>query len=191
MSAPIHLHRAVIICGGIASGKSSLARSIAVRLAYVTVSFGGLVSDSAVERGVPVSRGALQELGAQMISSMGVHSLVQAALHRAKAADGGDVVIEGVRHPSVLLELRTIADLSVSVFLKLDQRRRYERFALKDTDDPSISREEFTTFDNHPVEAETPELEPLADIVIDAAMAAGSVRDQVLEALASRGFFHN
>lgn len=186
MTAGIRLGRVVVISGGIASGKSTVARNIAARLGYIPVSFGALVQRRAIEQGLPVSREVLQDLGAQMISSMGPPGLVHAALDQAGVPGGGHVVFDGVRHVSVLAGIRAIAEEAICVFLSLDQRLRHQRFVLKDPSSPPISLDEFAAFDGHPVEAETSELKPLADLVVDATTSVETVCDRILEALASR-----
>src|SRR6266496_3299124 len=67
VTADIHLARAIVISGGIASGKTTVARIVAARSGYIFVSFGALVQARAIEQGLPASREVLQDLGARMI----------------------------------------------------------------------------------------------------------------------------
>lgn len=127
---------AILMSGSLGGGKSSAGQVVATKLGLPRLSFGSLVRDTAARRGLePDDRAALQELGEQMLVSLGPDGLVDQLVGDI---DGG-AVIEGVRHITVLDALLSRYPQTVHVHLvasadELERRwgRRFETLSLRE-----------------------------------------------------------
>jgi dephospho-CoA kinase len=151
----------VCLSGEIASGKTTVAQALAEQLSDVAVrSFGDVVRNRARSQGKPLDRATLQATGLELVAA-GWKSFVDALLEDVSPSVSV-LVVEGIRHREAIEELqrRFSGDSFVTVFLKLEpaaQRNRLER------------RGESLAGRDHAIEASLPEVEALADLVIDGA----------------------
>lgn len=153
--------RAVVcLAGEIAAGKSTLAHELVREFPGSAVrAFGDIVRRRAREEGRGQDRGALQELGAELIAQ-GWSSFVDMLLEGAEVAVDGILVIDGVRHLEAVEEIRRrFPDAPVQVvFLRIDRDMSRARLAERDG--------EVAGYD-HAVEADVRRLEVMADRCID------------------------
>ena len=166
MSQSIDMKAAIVICGKMGSGKSTVAAFLASKLSVQVVSFGKYIRHIAKRSGRPTTRSFLQELGDSLYQKKGASGLLQGALEVAGIDQGETVVIDGVRHAEVLAEIRRRAGKSIAVYLDADQKERYQRRRSQAAD--ALSPEEFQVLECHAVEAEISDLGRLCDFVIDA-----------------------
>ena len=83
-------------------------------------------------------------------------------------SESDSIIIEGVRHKTILKEINNLADHVISVFVEADQKTRYERcINRKKYSDEVKSYQYFQILDNHSVELEIESLKTLCDIIID------------------------
>ena len=157
---------AIVICGQIGSGKSTVTTFLASKLSVQVVSFGKYIRHLAQRSGRQGTRNTLQDLGDSLYQKIGASGLLQGALEIAGIDDDEIVVFDGVRHAEVLAEIRRRAGKTVAIYLDVGQEERYQRRRSQVGD--GLSPEEFRAFDSHPVEVEVSDLVDLCDFVIDA-----------------------
>src|SRR6266852_1814791 len=92
-------------CGPIGSGKSSVSRAFAQVIGSAWNSFGATVREIAAERGLPLNRESLQEIGAAEVSKNRI-TFCRRVIDRAGADPRQGIVIDGLRHIDILEELR-------------------------------------------------------------------------------------
>jgi adenylate kinase family enzyme len=146
----------IALSGGMASGKSTVAAVLASQYAFTARSFGQLVREEAQRRGLGEERQTLQDLGQSMFATLGAAAFVDELLRGSVEP----VVIDGVRHMSVLTALRERLPGLVAGYLAsptgvLDQRWRDRGDAV-----------ERATAGSHRVEHELDELRMAADVVL-------------------------
>jgi dephospho-CoA kinase len=97
------------LAGAQSSGKTTLARAVAIRTGAAYVGFGDLVRAEAARRGIGGSREELQELGQTLLDELGALLFCKRALGVAAVSrEVRPVAWDGVRHPEVLEALREL-----------------------------------------------------------------------------------
>ena len=162
---------AIGLAGGVGSGKSTVAKSLAATVAGQVVSFGDYIRHLASALGEPTDRSNLQRIGQQRVEA-GASEFLNAFLIWASPEPGVPLIIDGVRHIAVHEALRKWAALSdidyTLIVLDTSAQARADRRHNGDV-------REIVTVDGHPVENEAiARLPDLADIVID---GSGSIDD--------------
>ena len=149
--------RTLALAGDMGSGKSTVAEALAATHGFALRSFGEVVREEARSRGFdPTRRQVLQDLGQELFTAIGAGGLVDRVLIPASS----QLVIDGVRHLEVLLELRArIPDL-VFVFLSAADESLDDRWTERGDE---AERAESA---RHVVEAEVTDLRSMADYVI-------------------------
>ena len=94
------------VAGQIGSGKTSVARILKDFTLGSMVSFSRVISDLASAQGMTPSRDILQTIGANIVKES-PEQFCKAVLHQARWS-GGDLVIDGLRHPSIASTLRSL-----------------------------------------------------------------------------------
>jgi adenylylsulfate kinase-like enzyme len=167
----------VFLCGPIGAGKSTIAAHTATDLDLPLLAFGDVIRREAASRELPPERGVLQDLGAQLHGQVGAIGLVDLLLER----NDRPCVVEGIRHVSVLQELRNRLPESITVFVDADpqtsQDRAQARLRTEDRDTDIAAAQ------GHEVESETVQLRDLADLLID---TTTTTPDQAAQAIADR-----
>ena len=157
---------AIVICGRIGSGKSTVSTMLASDLSIQVVSFGDYVREMARRGGRPDTRSSLQNLGDCLYRQLGASGLLQGTLEMAGIANDETGIFDGVRHIDVLSEIRRRAGKTVAIYLDVSPEVRYQR--RRSQGDSDLSWEEFEAIDSHSVEGEIGALAELCDFVIDA-----------------------
>ena len=103
---------ALAIAGGIASGKTSLAKALSERLAWPRASFGDCVREVAAEQGLGTLRETLQAVGEALIAA-GWDSFCRRTLCEGGWRPGGPVIVDGIRHVEAIDHLRAVLHLSL------------------------------------------------------------------------------
>ena len=155
---------AVVIIGKICSGKSTLAKALAVDNSFTIVSFGAFVKHLCVEKGIEPTRKNKQNLGEKLVRENPSFFLLKATEFSLKANSTMPVIYEGVRHVSILQAIREISKKTHVIYLDYDVDVRYSRYLLREKlIDTLDNRNFFLEKSNHPVEQEITELLPIAD----------------------------
>ena len=169
------MHFAVVICGPIASGKSTIVHFCNSELGLKVVSFGSYVRSVAKDVGISDTRETLQGLGDHLFKSRGAAGLLQGALQHAGIKNTDSVVFDGVRHSEVLSEIRKNSKGSIAVFLHAGLAERFQRHNARSP--YAISLEEFIAIDEHQVEAGISELKQQCELVIDATQSPSEIQE--------------
>jgi adenylate kinase family enzyme len=158
------------LSGHSGAGKSALARGLAQRTGGEVVGFGDLVRETAESLGQDSSdRSILAEIG-QGWAEDDPAGLAKAALDRA-GSDRSVLILDGIRHLTVLRELKRLMPAIHLVFMKGSDELITKR--LGGAYDPR----------GHPSEHDVGLLECEADIVLDAAAHTHELVDQVCRAV--------
>jgi dephospho-CoA kinase len=168
----------VCISGGIASGKTTLAQALAEQLPDVAVrSFGDVVRHRARLQGKPLDRASLQAVGLELIAN-GWESFVEVLLEDAPL-EISVLIVDGIRHREAVEELqrRYVHGQFVTVYLKINPAEQRARIK---------QRGESLTKRTHTVEASLPEVEALAELVIDGSQPVAETVQAILAVLSSQ-----
>ena len=169
----------IAVAGRIRSGKSALTHRLSKLMLWRRVSFGGFLKHVAAAQGLSDTRESLQELGKQYVSD-GVEVFVDRLLTHAQWKPGDPMVIDGIRHLSVLQALRDrVRPLPVVlVFIDLGEQERQYRL-----DSLGLPASETVAWDQHPTELDVvipDRLRMNADFVVDGDQATEDMAQMVL-----------
>jgi dephospho-CoA kinase len=168
------------IAGKIASGKSTLTRSLAARLKAKRLGFGDYVRVVAKSKGSdPSDRKVLQLIG-QELATRDPSAFVGGILSFGGYDPPENIVFDGIRHGSVWQEIQAVAarihDTAFLVFLDMPEEMRQQRLAARGLDRQSVA-----AFDGHPNESDLEVLlRETADLTLDARLDDEQLVDRVL-----------
>ena len=168
---------AIVICGQIGSGKSTVSALLASKLSIQVVSFGKYIRHMAESSSRSTTRSALQDLGDSLYQAMGASGLLKGALDVAGTGDSETIIFDGVRHTEVLKEIRQTACKTIAIYLDVGKEERYQR--RRSQGDGSLSREQFEAIEGHAVESEIGDLAEFCDFVIDASQPLTHLQDHL------------
>lgn len=165
----------ICISGGIASGKTTLARALAGCLHDSAVrSFGDVVRQQALKEGKPLDRATLQAVGLSLIAA-GWPSFINALLKDLPSRIEY-LVVEGVRHREAVDEIasRNLSQKLLIVYLQVDQTLQSAR---------QLDRGEEFLGNAHAVESSLGEVQAVANLVIDGGLPVREIVDAVVQLL--------
>ncbi|MXZ20558.1 MAG: AAA family ATPase [Caldilineaceae bacterium SB0665_bin_25] len=169
---------AIVICGQIGSGKSTVSNCVASRMSNKVVSFGKYIRQMAHLSDRPDSRKSLQDLGDGLYRQIGAVGLLEGALDVAAVNDEDSVVFDGVRHEEVLEEIRRRAGQTIAIYLTVGQEERFRRHRSRSSGDMTL--EKFQAIDSHAVETGIVDLANHCDVIVDASQPLPSVLKDLL-----------
>ncbi len=167
--------KVVGLSGPISSGKTTAGKYLK-SLGFTYGRYSQVLQKVLQERGIPVTREALQQLGEEVYEGHGQRWLGSELIKRMP--DDGDLVIDGLRHPedhSFLSE--NFGSDFLHIHIDAPESIRRERYLDEGTS------EEFTHAAAHPVEANIPKLAELAHRSIRNAGTSGAFLSEVLETI--------
>ena len=177
---------AIGISGRMLSGKSSVSRELAARLGCVRAGFGDYVRHVARSEGRDdTDRKVLQELGQRLITA-DLQAFCRSTLTFAGWQSQSSVVVDGIRHVSVLQCLRTMLAPSPLrlVFLDVPDALLAGRLQSRGIEDLACLRE----FEKHATEVEVQAVLKLqADLVIGGHLEVGEIVSQIVAFLHKAG----
>jgi hypothetical protein len=176
--------RVVAIAGRTRSGKTTLTTTLATELGWPSASFSSYVRAEARRRAIEENRRGLQDLGAQMIETMGPRAFVEGMFENAglTVVEHAPLLVEGVRHLTVLEALREVSAPIPThlVYLNVSDTERNRRLAGE-----GISAREGEEWEEHSTEQDVLHgLEGQADLVVDADKPRDFVANTALSGLA-------
>lgn len=111
----------ICVAGKICSGKSTLAKKIAIHTGYPLVSFGGILNDYIVRNDLPVTRDTLQNLGKELIKQLGYEGFLQWSIeHSPHIQWNSSLVIDGLRHGAIYSRFVEIFPRTVLIYCGCD-----------------------------------------------------------------------
>lgn len=167
-----------IIClsGEIASGKTTVAHSLAKRLPQAIIrSFGDIVRQKAEGQGKKLDRATLQAIGMSLIAD-GWKSFVDELLKDVPPSST-ILIIEGIRHREAAEEIarRNLCDRLLTVYLMVDHQVQQVRLA--ERGEALVSRA-------HAVESSLAEVKAVANLIIDGGLPVVEIVDKIIAYLA-------
>ena len=160
--ATVKLGRSLMVAGRIASGKTSLAKVLSHRLGVRRVSFGPVIRGM-LPAARSLTRRRLQDHGQRTIEARGADWLLHEVLERCGVPTEceANVVFDGVRHKSMVDEIRSASRMSCLVFVDARPHVRLHRYAARSHAD--ISMEAFNQVCGHRAESELGRIRRMAD----------------------------
>ncbi len=120
------------IVGPIASGKSMLSDEL-VKRGFIRLSFSFEVREEARNRGIPIERKALQDLGNEMRLKFGRDYWAKRII--SKISGENNYAVEGIRNTSEVVALRELKDfILAAVDAPLEKRYQWIMMRGKDSD---------------------------------------------------------
>lgn len=160
----------ILVCGKIASGKSSLINYISNQFNIPIVSFGSMVKQKATDKDLKPIRKNFQDLGYELFKSLGPQKLLEQAIKYSKNENTQRIIFDGVRHESILSEIKKLSKKVLLIYLNANEDVRFPRYK-KYSGLSDISLQVFHEMDNQPIELGTDSLETHADLIIDASQS--------------------
>lgn len=184
MNIPDQQTCVLALSGRTKSGKSSIADLLKEELDWPCASFGDYVRSVAEQKDMPTTRESLQDLGAELIVTLGWESFCMHMLnHSGLDARSAPCIIEGVRHLDALHTLRKLfSPVSVHlVHLEVSDEERDRRLQAE-----GISSDRGAAWESHSTERDVAEALPaLADLVLPITSSPDATVGAVLEWLRS------
>ncbi len=149
--------------GPIGAGKSVIGDELASIYAGARRSFGGAVRRRAEATGQPLDRGSLQELGDEIIATLGWDDFCGEVL--GETTDGAVVVVDGIRHDAAIDAFIAMVGKPRFrlVFVDAPRDERLARLIARD----GITEAEFDAAESHPNERELSLVRERADVLVD------------------------
>ena len=172
------------IAGPIGSGKTTTATLLARQLGWPQAGYGDTIRAVAAARGLPASRGTLQQLGAELTGT-GWDTFTRLVLQHARWAPGQPLILDGLRHLPAATALRTaIAPLpGIIIYLDLPASIALSRARQRD----HITSQPGGGHASHAIELGLPAVRDYADLIIQAQeLEPAQVASQVTGYLAAR-----
>ena len=116
------------LTGKFAAGKGTVAERLKA-LGYRYHSLSDILREELAARGVEEGRDALREIGNELRQAGGAGALARRLLDRL--SDGGDHIVDSIRNPAEVVELRKVDGFSL-IAVDAPARVRYERLRLRD-----------------------------------------------------------
>jgi len=176
---------AFAFCGPIGSGKSSVSKLFATTIDAGWNSFGSTVKEIAIERGLPTNREGLQSLGAQLVKEER-SAFCRRVVAKATYGRGSTIVIDGLRHIDIAMELQSIINPQALACVYVDAPRalRMERVRARD----GVSAEQLELLELHSTEVEVEaRLRSFAGLIADNAGPVGECVDSIVRWAQAQG----
>lgn len=167
--------RAVVICGQICSGKSSIVRHLRQAYGWDTVSFGNYVRYIAHTTGLQPSREAFQRLGDELFRTKGPNQFLAEVIEFSQPLSHIHLY-DSVRHRAMIEALQQVYNDVCVIMLSASNEERYERFKLRVVEgDTQLSFNEFLRLTDHPVERGISELQLIAACCVESKLFKDTV----------------
>ena len=132
------------LTGGMVCGKRTIAE-ILMKRGFIALTFSADVLDYELrKRGIPITRKAQQDLGNEFREKEGGGALSKRLI--LKMEDGKNYVLDGIRNPGEVLELRKQKDF-VLIAIDSPQKQRFERIVSRGMERDAKTWEDFLIAD--------------------------------------------
>ena len=153
----------ILVIGKINAGKTSLIKKISEHFGIPVISFGCMIKNLTQIKNP--TRLQLQNFGYEKFTTDGARKMLNDAINFSKNNYAKNIIFDGVRHNTVLEEIKKISQKILIIFLDADKKTRYERY--REYSERNIPFEEFQKIDDHPIEKGIEAMKQFSDVVID------------------------
>jgi len=158
---------AIGISGEISSGKTTIAKRLADNHGFGFISFGEFIRYKAEISHIPPSRENYQNLGNHLMRELNPEVFLKECIEHF-SPNSRIHVFDGVRHESIVYELRHIYGSCFIVFIEADVRLRYQRYRERDrAEDQLLTLDQFASLSKHPVEQDVVRIAKSANLLIN------------------------
>ncbi len=140
------------LTGGMACGKLSVVRLLSEK-GFIGFIFSDILSDELRKLGIPVTRKSQQDLGNAIRNREGSGGLAKRLIKKFEA--GKNYVIDGIRNPGEIFELRKEKDFFL-IAIDSSQELRFERIVNRGMERDPKTWEEFLIADKRDFAEEDP-----------------------------------
>lgn len=181
------MRRAIVVCGLICSGKSTIVKSLSVEYGWDIISFGNYVRHVGLHQDGIFRRRDLQQLGILLLNSCGAEAFLSDVIQFAEPKSDTHV-FDGVRHMLIVNAIRKRYESSLIVFTSASVEQRYGRCISRSRiGDPILSVQEFSLLDSHKIEIGTREIEQEADLSLNTSIPLERLRSELRAKFGSNG----
>ena len=146
------------LTGKFAAGKGTVADVLVAR-GFRYHSLSDILREELAARGIPEGREALMNLGNELRREGGPGVLAQRLL--ARLNDGGDHVVDSIRNPEEVRQLRTLSSFTL-IGVDAEARTRFERLRARDRQGDPETWEDFQTLEAAETLSDDPAKQQLA-----------------------------
>lgn len=157
----------ILICGRISAGKTTVIKHLSKEFKIPVVSFGKMIKDIVDEAEKNPNRKQLQDYGYRLFSSIGAKKILEMAMDHSKNNLSKIIIFDGVRHESVVEEIKKISKKTLLIFLEANENLRFHRY-VKYAGPSNLTLSDFHKIDDHGIERGINKLKDYSDLTIDA-----------------------
>ena len=178
---PLNIKSTIIAMSGkIGSGKSTLADALSSKLSWPSVSFGGYIRNEAKKKQLKHTRDSLQQLGGELLKNPNL--LCSNVLSSISWNTDQCVIVDGIRHRSILDELHKLNPNSNIIFVYVDvnEKKRLDRLKKRNSNDYI----ELIKIESHFTETDVKKfLKDRADLVVDGDLPLNDLVQKIVSKL--------
>ncbi len=162
----MNLKSIITISGRICSGKSYAANLIKNEFGFPVGSFGGYLKHYNENKGLPIDRKTLQDMGETFVNTNPKLFLNDVLSYYTNKDN--NIVLEGVRHKSIFQGVSLLTQNHIGIYIDADIETRYNRYYNRaKTTDEIKTFDQFLISDSHSVEMEIESLKPQCKFIAD------------------------
>jgi dephospho-CoA kinase len=162
----VKLKIAISAIGKISSGKSTFAKYLSQKYNIPVASFGGYVKHHCEQKGLPIDRDTLQNVGLSLVRANPEDFLSRVI--DFYAGNSPFLIFDGVRNATILAAVKAISEKSMYIYVSTNLDVRFQRYLARGkSSDQAVTFDEFVKIDDHQIEREIESLQKDCDAVID------------------------
>lgn len=151
----------ICVAGKISSGKSTLVRAVSSHIGFPIISFGGILRDYSISKGLPVKRTDLQRLGQEIIDQFGFGGFFKWMLEHSTTSWNESLIIDGLRHKDIYGHIIGMFPQTLLVYCDCDLKTQISRMIARD----GIGENEARQILSHETEMHVEGLRAVAQLV--------------------------
>jgi dephospho-CoA kinase len=175
--------KALVVCGQICSGKSSVISYLSRIYNWDIISFSTYIKKLAAAKNLPPTRDVYQQLGHQIFTNTVPSEFLRAAITASNPVSSVHL-FDSVRHLQILEEIRQTYSVTTVIYLRATDEVRYQRFLSRaNVGDSILSFEDFLRMNKQPVECSITAIADYADLIIDSTNSIETVIERIEQVL--------
>ena len=180
--------KAVVVCGQICSGKSSVISYLSRTYSWDIISFSNYIKKLAEAKNLPPTRAVYQQLGQQLFTSTKPSEFLRTVI-AASSPVSSVHLFDSIRHLQILEEIRRTYSVTIVIYLRTSDQIRYQRFLSRTSvGDSILPYEAFLKINEQSVERGITIIADSADLVIDSTQSIEAVINQIEQFLQGQAF---